>query len=41
MESWKHFRAVLLLTFIVTVVIPVTLLSLTEADTFDLRQSYP
>lgn len=35
----KHFRAILLLPFMVTVVIPATILALTGFDTFDLWQS--
>ena len=41
METWKHLRAILVLPFMVTVVIPGTILFLTGPDTFDLWQSYP
>ena len=41
MATWKHLRAVLLLPFMVTVVVPATILFLTGPDTFDLWQSYP
>jgi protein-S-isoprenylcysteine O-methyltransferase Ste14 len=41
MATWKHLRAVLLLPFMVTVVVPATILFLTHPDTFDLWQSYP
>jgi protein-S-isoprenylcysteine O-methyltransferase Ste14 len=41
METWKHVRAILLLPFIVTVVVPATILLLTGPDTFDLWQSFP
>jgi protein-S-isoprenylcysteine O-methyltransferase Ste14 len=37
----RHFRAILLLPFMVTVVVPATILLLTGPDTFDLWQSYP
>ena len=36
MEKWKHLRAILLLPFMVTVVIPGTILFLSGVDTFDL-----
>jgi len=41
MEAWKHFRAILLLPGMVTVVIPTTILLVTGLDTFDLWQSAP
>jgi protein-S-isoprenylcysteine O-methyltransferase Ste14 len=41
METWKHFRAILLLPFLVTVVIPAVILWLTGPDTLDLWQSVP
>jgi protein-S-isoprenylcysteine O-methyltransferase Ste14 len=41
MEAWKHFRAVLLLPFMVTVVVPGTILFLTGLDTLALWQSSP
>jgi protein-S-isoprenylcysteine O-methyltransferase Ste14 len=40
-ESWKHLRAILLLPFTVTVVIPAGLLFLTGPDTLDLWQTVP
>src|SRR6266542_237799 len=41
MSALRHFRAILLLPFMVTVVVPATILFLTGPDTFDLWQSYP
>ena len=41
MELWRHFRAILLLPFMVAVVIPGTSLYLTGIDPFDLWRSYP
>jgi hypothetical protein len=41
MSALPHFRAILLLLFLVTVVIPATILFLTGPDTFDLWHSYP
>jgi protein-S-isoprenylcysteine O-methyltransferase Ste14 len=41
METWKHLRAILLLPFMVTVVVPGTILWQTEPDTFNLWQSVP
>lgn len=41
MGTWKHLRAILLLPFMVTVVIPAGLLYLTVPDTFGLWQSAP
>ena len=41
MSALRHFRAILLLPFTVTVVVPATILFLTGPDTFDLWQSYP
>lgn len=41
METWKHIRAILLLPFMVTLVIPGAILWLTEPDTLGLRQSVP
>jgi protein-S-isoprenylcysteine O-methyltransferase Ste14 len=41
MSALRHFRAILLLPFLVTVVVPATILFLTGPDTFDLWQSYP
>ena len=38
MEAWKHLRAILLLPFIVTVVIPGTILYLNGVDTFGIWQ---
>lgn len=36
MEPWKHLRAILLLPFMVTVVVPGTILYLSRPDTFGL-----
>lgn len=41
MSALRHFRAIILLPFMVTVVVPATILFLTGPDTFDLWQSYP
>ena len=41
METWKHLRAILLLPFMVTVVIPGVILWLTGPDTLGLWQSAP
>jgi protein-S-isoprenylcysteine O-methyltransferase Ste14 len=41
MEAWKHLRAILLLPFLVTVVIPAIVLWLTGPDTLGLWQSAP
>jgi protein-S-isoprenylcysteine O-methyltransferase Ste14 len=41
MEAWKHLRAILLLPFMVTVVIPGVILWLTGLDTLGLWQSSP
>jgi protein-S-isoprenylcysteine O-methyltransferase Ste14 len=41
MEAWKHFRAVLLLPFVVAIVVPTTILLLTGPDTLGLWQSVP
>ena len=41
MATWKHLRAILLLPFMVTGVIPGTILVLTGVDTLDLWQSNP
>jgi protein-S-isoprenylcysteine O-methyltransferase Ste14 len=41
MSALRHFRAILLLPFMVTVVVPATILLLTGPDTLDLWQSYP
>src|SRR4051812_22363166 len=41
MPVWKHLRAIFLLPFMVTVVIPGTILSFSELDTFGLWQSVP
>jgi protein-S-isoprenylcysteine O-methyltransferase Ste14 len=41
MSALRHLRAILLLPFTVTVVIPAGLLYLTGLDTFDLWQSVP
>jgi protein-S-isoprenylcysteine O-methyltransferase Ste14 len=41
MSALRHFRAILLLPFMVTVVVPATILLFTGPDTFDLWQSYP
>ena len=41
MEPWKHLRAILLLPFVVTVVVPATILLITGPDTFDLWPSFP
>jgi protein-S-isoprenylcysteine O-methyltransferase Ste14 len=41
MELWKHLRAILLLPFLVTVVIPGIILWLTGPDTLGLWQSAP
>lgn len=40
-EPWKHLRAILLLPFVVTVVVPATVLLITGPDTFDLWPSAP
>lgn len=40
-KAMKHLRAILLLPFMVTVVIPATVLWLTATDTFHLWQSVP
>ncbi len=41
METWKHLRAILLLPFMVTVVIPGVILWLTGPDTLGVWQSAP
>jgi protein-S-isoprenylcysteine O-methyltransferase Ste14 len=41
MEPWKHLRAILLLPFMVTVVIPGVILWLTGPDTLEVWQSAP
>src|SRR5215831_7300758 len=41
MEAWKHVRAILLLPFMVTVVIPGVILWLTGPDTFGLWRPAP
>jgi protein-S-isoprenylcysteine O-methyltransferase Ste14 len=41
MEKWKHLRAILLLPYMVTVVIPTVVLWLTGPDTLGLWQSCP
>jgi protein-S-isoprenylcysteine O-methyltransferase Ste14 len=41
METWKHLRAILLLPFMVTVVIPGVILWLTGLDTLEVWQSAP
>jgi protein-S-isoprenylcysteine O-methyltransferase Ste14 len=41
METWKHLRAILLLPFLVTVVIPGLVLWLTGPDSLGLWQSVP
>lgn len=41
METWKHLRAILLLPFMVTVMIPGTLLWLTGPDPLGIWQSSP
>lgn len=41
METWKHLRAILLLPFMVTVVIPCLVLWLTGPDTLGLWESAP
>jgi protein-S-isoprenylcysteine O-methyltransferase Ste14 len=41
METWEHLRAILLLPFVVTVVIPGVMLWLTGLDTLGLWQSVP
>jgi protein-S-isoprenylcysteine O-methyltransferase Ste14 len=41
METWRHLRAILLLPFMVTVVVPTTILLIAGPDAFDLWQSYP
>ena len=41
MSALRHFRAILLLPSMVTVVVPATILLCTGPDTFDLWQSYP
>jgi len=41
MSALRHLRAIFLLPFMVTVVIPAGLLYLTGVDTLDLRQSVP
>src|SRR5262245_63449491 len=41
MSAMRHLRAILLLPFMVTVVIPAMILAFTGLDTFDLWQSVP
>ena len=41
MSALRHIRAILLLPFLVTVVVPATILLFTSPDTFDLWQSHP
>jgi protein-S-isoprenylcysteine O-methyltransferase Ste14 len=41
METWKHLRAILLLPFMVTVVIPSVILWLTGRDTLGMWQAAP
>ena len=41
MSALRHCRAILLLPFLVTVVVPATILLFTGTDTFDLWQSFP
>ena len=41
METWRHLRAALLLPFMVSVVIPATILFIAGPDTFDLWQLIP
>jgi protein-S-isoprenylcysteine O-methyltransferase Ste14 len=41
METWKHLRAIVLLPFLVTVVIPCVILWLTGLDTLGLWRSAP
>jgi protein-S-isoprenylcysteine O-methyltransferase Ste14 len=41
MEAWKHLRAILLLPFVVTVVVPSVILWLAGPDTLGLWQSAP
>jgi protein-S-isoprenylcysteine O-methyltransferase Ste14 len=41
MSALRHFRAILLLPFMVTVVVPTTILLVAGPDTFDLWQSCP
>src|SRR5215472_10032832 len=41
MSAWRQCRAILLLPFTVAVVVPASILFLTDPDTFDLWQSYP
>jgi protein-S-isoprenylcysteine O-methyltransferase Ste14 len=41
LATWKHLRAILVLPFMVTVVIPGTILFLTGVDTLDLWRSHP
>jgi protein-S-isoprenylcysteine O-methyltransferase Ste14 len=41
MDTWKHFRAILLLPGMVLFVIPATILFLTSTDSFALWQSLP
>ncbi len=41
MDTWRHLRAILLLPFVVTVVVPGTLLGLTEPDTLGLWKLAP
>jgi len=41
METWKHIRAIALLPFLVTVVVPVTILVLAGVDSFGLWQAAP
>ena len=41
MSALRHFRAILLLPVMVTVVVPGTMLFVTGPDTLDLWQSYP
>jgi protein-S-isoprenylcysteine O-methyltransferase Ste14 len=41
MSALRHFRAILLLPFMVTVVVPTTILLVAGPDTFDFWHSYP
>lgn len=41
MSALRHFRAILFLPFMVTVVVPTTILLVAGTDTFDLWQSFP
>ena len=41
MSALRHFRAILLLPFMVTVVVPTAILLVAGPDTFDLWQSNP